>query len=290
MIACSPTRSGLKFNGATRYRPFLPGLGRLLLPTHAPLPRRIAVLSPRGNVLHRRFLCLDPSPMHIVWDWNGTLLDDNDAALAGINAVCADHGRPAITLDTWRTLFRRPPRKAYEELLQTALTDTEFHGVTQIFDIHSSRARSTCSLAATARWALTEWSTTGHTQSLLSMTSHTEIIADTAARNVASYFTAIDGRTDTGEPAKSALLREHLTRHGINPAMAVLIGDSTDDAHAACAAGAHSILVATGTTNRARLDTTGAPVVDTIPDAIRLLGLASTIPGINAHRHHTGTR
>ncbi|MGH3886418.1 MAG: HAD hydrolase-like protein [Pseudonocardiaceae bacterium] len=125
---------------------------------------------------------------------------------------------------------------------------------------------------------------------LMVITGGEPMLQQKAMRNVASYFTAIDGRTDTGEPAKSALLREHLTRHGINPAMAVLIGDSTDDAHAACAAGAHSILVATGTTNRARLDTTGAPVVDTIPDAIRLLGLASTIPGINAHRHHTGTR
>ena len=34
---------------------------------------------------------------HIVWDWNGTLLDDNHANLAAANHVCEMFGVPPMT-------------------------------------------------------------------------------------------------------------------------------------------------------------------------------------------------
>jgi len=42
---------------------------------------------------------------HVVWDWNGTLLDDNHAVLAAVNTVCAMYetspvGKYKITLCT----------------------------------------------------------------------------------------------------------------------------------------------------------------------------------------------
>src|SRR5262249_25203965 len=140
------------------------------------------------------------------------------AVLAGINAVLAAHQRPPTTLDTWRTLLRRPPKHAYEQLLHTPLTDSAFARATRIFDTHSQRTRVTCPLATAARWALREWKAAGNTQSLLSMTPHDELVADIAAKSIHTYFTAVQGRIPTDEPAKAALLREHLTRHNLNPA------------------------------------------------------------------------
>jgi len=45
---------------------------------------------------------------HIIWDWNGTLMDD--AWLCGeiMNGIRARRGRDPITLNRYRALFRFP--------------------------------------------------------------------------------------------------------------------------------------------------------------------------------------
>lgn len=265
----------------------LPDLGRLLLPHEAPVPRKIAVISPQGTVLHHRMVTFDPSPKHIVWDWNGTLLDDNHAVLTGINAVCAAYNREPITLDMWRCIYQRPPRTAYEQLLEIELTDTEFQCAIQIFNTHSARARRTCSLTESTRWALKEWVAAGNTQSLLSMTTQSEFLAEVHDHNLDAFFAAINGRNRPDEPTKTELLHEHLATHQIDPTITVLIGDSIDDAHAANTAGIRCILVPSGTTSRTRLDAIGVPVVNTLPDAMQLLGVTNKRQGPGHQRGWT---
>ena len=53
---------------------------------------------------------------HIVWDWNGTLLDDVDAGIGALNRMLADRGLPAITRDFYRARFRFPVRPLYFEI------------------------------------------------------------------------------------------------------------------------------------------------------------------------------
>jgi phosphoglycolate phosphatase-like HAD superfamily hydrolase len=47
---------------------------------------------------------------HIVWDWNGTLLNDNTVVLAAVNDVCAYYGRAALTWEEWQGFYSRPVR------------------------------------------------------------------------------------------------------------------------------------------------------------------------------------
>jgi len=103
------------------------------------------------------------------------------------------------------------------------------------------------------------------------MTPHSDLLAEVAANEIANLFTVIAGRPDTEASSKAELLRNHLTQNCIEPANTVLIGDSTDDAQAANATGIRAILMTTGTTSRTHLDRTGAPVVETIADALGLL-------------------
>ncbi|MEV6415293.1 HAD hydrolase-like protein [Kribbella sp. NPDC051718] len=39
---------------------------------------------------------------HIVWDWNGTLLHDNEVVLAAVNDVCAEFGRAPLRWEEWQ--------------------------------------------------------------------------------------------------------------------------------------------------------------------------------------------
>ncbi len=52
----------------------------------------------------------------IVFDWNGTLLDDAPSNLAGFNAVIAHFGLPPTTLETYRAVMGFPVIHAYVQM------------------------------------------------------------------------------------------------------------------------------------------------------------------------------
>ena len=45
---------------------------------------------------------------HIVWDWNGTLLDDAWLCVEVLNQMLSQRGRAAITLEFYRQHFKFP--------------------------------------------------------------------------------------------------------------------------------------------------------------------------------------
>nr|WP_285757862.1 HAD family hydrolase [Nocardiopsis ansamitocini] len=210
---------------------------------------------------------------HIVWDWNGTLLDDNHANLAAVNRICADFGRAPIDLDFWRSSFRRPLIPCYEELIGRAFREGEWERVNTMYDRFYLEHLESCELAEGVVDTLLAWSTGGRTQSLLSMASHDHLVPLIDQRGLTVHFTRVDGRRyDTEGDSKAAHLIEHLVAQDIDPATTVLIGDIDDDARAAQEAGAHSVLVATGLMTRERLEATGSPVASSVAQAVRLLG------------------
>lgn len=210
---------------------------------------------------------------HIVWDWNGTLLDDNDANMAALNQVCAEFGLPPVTLEHWRTVFRRPLRACYTEVLGHEPSDAEWEKVQVIYDTEYRRLLSECTLVPEAHQALTQWSSRERSQSLLSMASHEHLEPLIRERGLSAHFTRVEGRRfGSAEDSKAEHLVQHLAAQGYDPARVVLVGDIDDDAHAATAAGAQAILVARGLMTRERLTATGYPVVESVTEAVRLLG------------------
>ncbi|MFV2196078.1 HAD family hydrolase [Nocardiopsis sp. LOL_012] len=209
---------------------------------------------------------------HIVWDWNGTLLDDNHANLAAVNAVCAGFGRAPVEMEYWRSVFRRPLVPCYEELLGRSLEADEWEGVERLYDSSYLEHLHTCALTDGVPDVLHDWSGHGGTQSLLSMAGHDHLVPLVAERGLSEHFTRIDGRRfATERDSKAEHLVRHLDQQGIDPAGVVLIGDIDDDARAAHEAGANALLVATGLMARDRLEATGAPVVDSPVAAVDAL-------------------
>lgn len=209
---------------------------------------------------------------HIVWDWNGTLLNDNHANLAAVNAVCAQFGREPVEMDYWRSVFRRPLIPCYEELLGRAFAEGEWEHAERLYDSSYLEQLHTCELSAGVPDVLHDWAGGGGTQSLLSMASHDHLVPLITERGLTPHFTRVDGRQfATEHDSKAEHLVRHLDHQGIDPSRVVLIGDIDDDARAAREAGARSILVTSGLMGRERLEATGSPVVDTPVAAVAAL-------------------
>ncbi|MEU4605634.1 HAD family hydrolase [Kribbella sp. NPDC023972] len=209
---------------------------------------------------------------HVVWDWNGTLLNDNDAVLAAVNAVCADFGRPGLTWAEWQAVYARPMRGSYEQILHRVLDDEEWARVDKLYHERYDAILHTCELATGVPDELRRLAETGRTQSLLSMWFHARLVPTIEQFGLTEYFSRVDGLPgDVGGGSKTESMRLHLEAQALDPADVVLIGDVVDDAVAAQAVGTGCILVTTGAMTRTALETTGVPVTNSVQEALRLL-------------------
>jgi phosphoglycolate phosphatase-like HAD superfamily hydrolase len=173
---------------------------------------------------------------HLVWDWNGTLLDDLTLVVAATNASLASVGGGSVTADEHRRDFRRPVSSYYEYVLGRTLTQEEFASLDQAFHDAYRGGLAGTGLAADALDAMAAW--TG-TQSLLSMWFHHELVPLVTAHGLRARLSRVDGLRDPlGGGFKAPHLRAHLDALGLAGGDCVLIGDSVDDAHAAQDVGA----------------------------------------------------
>ena len=52
---------------------------------------------------------------HIIWDWNGTLLDDVDYCRSIINTILIKNNLPQLSFDRYREVFTFPVQDYYKE-------------------------------------------------------------------------------------------------------------------------------------------------------------------------------
>lgn len=206
---------------------------------------------------------------HLVWDWNGTLIDDLSLVISATNVVFASVGGPTITPDDHRRGFRRPISEYYAEILGRPVSAAEFAILNDLF--HTTyQAGLPCALARDALAALRAWP---GTQSLLSMWFHDELVTAVDHHQITSHFTRIDGMRRPLSGAidhKGPHLAKHLAALGVDGHEVILIGDTVDDAHAAASVGARCVLYAGGFTEAAQLAATGAPVAMSLQEAVAL--------------------
>ncbi|MFI1923563.1 MULTISPECIES: HAD family hydrolase [unclassified Streptomyces] len=210
---------------------------------------------------------------HIVWDWNGTLFHDNDAIVGATNAAFVELGLEPITLERYRALYCVPVPKFYERLMGRLPTDAEWEVMDDVFHRYYAEHRVRCGLTDGAVELLAGWRSAGHSQSLLSMYVHDELVPLVRGFGIEPHFVRVDGRTGPSGGSKA----EHMVRHlealtGVQAARTVVIGDAADDAVAALHVGARAVLYTGGSHSRASLEVVGVPVVDTLGEAVEVAG------------------
>ncbi len=203
---------------------------------------------------------------HLVWDWNGTLLDDLALVVAATNASLATVGGPTVTAEEHRRDFRRPVAAYYAYVLGRPVDAEEFAILDRAFHDAYRAGLPGCALAVDALDAVAAWQ---GTQSLLSMFFHHELVPAVASHGLDAHLGRVDGLRDSiGGGFKAPYLLSHLTALEVRGEECVLIGDSIDDADAAAAVGARVVLYRGGFTDEERLRATGLPVAATLVEAV----------------------
>ncbi|MET9377294.1 HAD family hydrolase [Streptomyces sp. NPDC002992] len=208
---------------------------------------------------------------HLVWDWNGTLLDDIEAVIGATNAAFAELGLEPITLARYRELYMVPVPKFYERLMGRLPTDDEWTLMDGVFHKHYWQRAEACGLTVGAAELLAARQESGLTQSLLSLAPHTELIPLVRRHGIEERFVRVDGRVGSSTAGKSAHMVRHLAAlEAVDPSRIVVIGDAADDAVAAAHVGARAVLYTGGSHSRASLERVGVPVVDSLAEAVQV--------------------
>lgn len=207
---------------------------------------------------------------HIVWDWNGTLLDDLAVVVEAVNVGLAGFGAGPIDADGYRTHYTRPVSRFYESLLGRPVPPEEWLELNEMFHQAYFGKVATVGLTPDARRALELARRAGATQSVLSMAPHEHLVPIVMEHRLHAYFTAVRGSSGNRGEVKAGSLREHLLEIDREPEEVVVIGDTTDDAVAAAQVGAAAVLYDGGSHHLADLELVGVPVAATLVEAVEM--------------------
>ena len=195
--------------------------------------------------MFKKWLMKENGVHHIIWDWNGTLLDDITACLATINRMLGKRGLPLLTLEKYRDIFGFPVRDCYIKLgfdLDVEDWDAvsqEFHG---IYKIEASNVGLREGIIA----VLDDLAGRGKAMSVLSA-SEVSILKDMlASRGIEKYFKNICGHSDLYGSSKVALGRKFLQDTGMAADHVLFIGDTDHDYEVARELNCRCMLLAGG--------------------------------------------
>ncbi|WP_431684186.1 HAD family hydrolase [Kitasatospora sp. KL5] len=227
-------------------------------------------------------------PLHIVWDWNGTLLDDVQLAVRATAAALAGKLRGRLTVERFRGNFSQPLRKFYENLLGRPVDDGELRQIIERYRAVYYGRHLGCHLRSGAIEVLDEVSGQRCQNSLLSLADHDHLSASASRLGIADRFVLIEGSRHRISAGKSHALTRHLEQLKISPqdSRVIVVGDTAEDAAAAAALGLEAILVEHGYAARAALKKAGTTIVSDLRHiAQKIEELSHLGPG----RNNSGT-
>ncbi len=188
--------------------------------------------------------------LHVIWDFNGTIIDDLGIGLRIQQVMLSERGLPAPTLERYLDTFDFPIRDWYAGL---GYDVSRYEDLAQVWGGLYDRAALSCGLNAGVRELLEAFEAAEIEQSVLSASHRPQLLFLLKRLGVLEFFGHVAGLENNLADGKMHLGRELIERTGLLPEKTLLIGDTTQDLLAANAIGCDHALVAMGHQSKARL-------------------------------------
>lgn len=198
----------------------------------------------------------------IIWDWNGTLLDDVCAALGSVNDMLEMRGMKPIDLVRYRECIGVPIRKFYEQVFD--LEKEDYNLIIKQYNEGYARRVLSSRLTDRVPETLGLFARAGARQIIVS-SSHNDVVLNGVERfGIRGYFDEILGAGDYFAASKIDRARAYLEKNGAKSGEVLVIGDLEHDAEMAREIGADCVLLTSGHEMPERLRTSGAVAVDSL--------------------------
>ncbi len=207
---------------------------------------------------------------HIIWDWNGTLLDDKWLCIHSINTLLQLRNLPEIDESKYDRIFRFPVKDYYHDAgFDFSIEPFEIPAM-EFTDIYDFRKKE-CRLQPGAVEILESFSRLGVSQYLLSA-SETGVLLDmTEHFGISHYFKQIKGLDNHYAHGKSDLGMELMQSIGAPADSIVMIGDTCHDKEVADILGVRAILLTHGHFPVDRLISCGTLLLNNLDELKKLI-------------------
>jgi phosphoglycolate phosphatase len=205
---------------------------------------------------------------HVIWDWNGTLLDDVEHAITAINSLLEERGMPRVDTHSYRAQFGFPVRDFYEALGFDFVAE-HFEHVSETFIARYKQVVATASVHTHGRATLAALRQHGVRQSVLSAMEVTMLGAMLETHGLTPYLDHVRGLDHLHATSKVDLgvdLMRVLAQDDLRPDEVLLVGDTLHDHETAAAMGCQCVLVAHGHQHETRLARTGARLLHSLAE------------------------
>jgi phosphoglycolate phosphatase len=199
---------------------------------------------------------------YVMWDWNGTLLDDVGAALESVNDMLDRRAKTRITMAQYHEYIDIPIRKFYEHLFD--LEKEDYTNILKEYNDGYEARMYDITLAPGAREVLNEIRSSGLRQIVVSSCEQNQLRFYIEHFDLENYFDAVLGSEDYFAGSKVERAGKYLDEKSIDPAKVLVVGDLVHDYDMAKSIGASCILLSIGHHSEDKLRRSGAQVINSI--------------------------
>lgn len=214
---------------------------------------------------------------HVIWDWNGTLLDDLQLCLDVINEILSKRQLPKLTKEKYLKIFGFPVKDYYLKL-GFDFDQEPFEVVSAEFIKAYELGRQHCKLMPNAKDILITLSSLGLSQSILSASKQSYLDKAIEHYGLRDFFCEINGLDNHHASGKADIAIEFMTKHNIAPSNILLIGDTTHDAEIARTIGVDCWLIPDGHQSRQRLKKLELPMINSLGELNQIVQKSRLFP------------
>ena len=206
---------------------------------------------------------------HVIWDWNGTILNDAELSLELINGLLKERNKKVLTLDEYKKVFTIPVKNYYSAL--------GFDFEKELFEIvgkkwmdEYERRKFECNIYNGITDVLEKIKQLQIGQSILSAYSQHTLEEMANHFGLTKYFEHIVGLDNIYAAGKLHLGQMLIKKLGNGKGETLMIGDTLHDYEVAQEIGADCILLSCGHQDKERLLATECKVIDDIKELLEL--------------------
>jgi len=205
----------------------------------------------------------------VIWDWNGTLLNDLDFCVSTINILLKKRDLPLLSTDSYREVFSFPVKDYYQTVGFDFENEDFAIPAREFIDLYDSGVKN-CLLHNSAIEVLTYFKNLGIRQFVLSAMKQNMLEQTLKQQNIFHFFEGVAGLNDHYATSKIQRGEQLISEFNIEKSSSWIIGDTIHDFEVAESLGIRCILIADGHQSIERLQKTGGHVIVSLQELMKV--------------------
>ncbi|HZL10489.1 MAG TPA: HAD hydrolase-like protein [Prolixibacteraceae bacterium] len=197
----------------------------------------------------------------IIWDWNGTLLNDICLSIQTINEMLGKRSLPLLSVTEYKDVFSFPVKDYYQKIGFDFEAEPFEIPASEFTDRYNEQVNG-CSLHQDSLKVLSYFQAIGIRQFVLSAMKQDTLEECLRHQQINHFFESVSGLNDHYAVSKIDNGHRLISEMNLDASQMVLIGDTVHDFEVATELGCQCVLIANGHQSKDILLSTGVFVID----------------------------